>query len=721
MSELTWLNPEGSLGKYVSYTKLALQFYVDSDNLSSIISYKLLSGELPQGIATDPVYINEFGLLTGTLEDIVNESSYNFTVRATDQFGSIKDRTFSLTVAASALPLFTTPPGSLMNILDCTFVNKKIEYSNPNSDNIVTVSLSSGTLPPGLYVRPDGVIAGYAKPPLAGISTPITKTYNFTLRLDSILGSDTRQYSITIRNQNLTIPPNSRTPAIFNISPSYFPISMTDPYNSFYTPNGTLPTIRANEYFTFKIIGHDFENAPLTYYFNNLPPGLSGNSSTGWITGKVNTGSIGIFNYEFTVFVAKRAKPTIRSLKATFRVTVTNNVVQDIVWKTDSSLGTIVSGAVSNYKLEATSSKTLNYRILNGNLPNNLKLLDTGEIVGKVAFEPLTRLLDNNVETKFTFTVEAYSTIYPLLKSQRTFELSTLQYFSDPVENVYLKASPSLSGKTILKNLLNDDTVIPASSLYRANDVNFGKATNITMLHSYGLKSSSLSQYINAIQKNHYTRNIILGKIKTAVARDENNNIEYEVVYADIIDDLVNKDNTSIPLSIKYPIYINLNKGDWTVNVPGIYASYSEVNSIDYYASLSPGFLKILYPASLPNMRNRLVEEISQIVDKALLPKWMTSQQEDGNVLGFVQAWVICYTLPGKSKAIAENISKNYSLNMIDFTVDRLFVDKSNTYNYNTNLQIPAWTSLPSATPYPDPTDEKDLVVLFPRENILPK
>ena len=100
----------------------------------------------------------------------------------------------------------------------------------------------------------------------------------------------------------------------------------------------------------------------------------------------------------------------------------------------------------------------------------------------------------------------------------------------------------------------------------------------------------------------------------------------------------------------------------------------------------------------------------------------MTSQQADGNTLGYTQAWVICYTKPGKSVLVKENIQTNwpYTLNQINFEIDRFSVDKSATYDYDNNLNPPAWTGLPSASPVPNPLDSKDFYVLFPRQTILP-
>jgi hypothetical protein len=124
-------------------------------------------------------------------------------------------------------------------------------------------------------------------------------------------------------------------------------------------------------------------------------------------------------------------------------------------------------------------------------------------------------------------------------------------------------------------------------------------------------------------------------------------------------------------------------------------------------------------------MRNRVAQVIGQEYDSRLLPLWMTSQQENGGTLGYTQAWVICYAKPGFANAIKTDIEAStiiwpYTLNQINFKIDRFSVDKSETYDYDNNLNPPAWTELPSATPVPNPLDSRDFYVLFPRETILP-
>jgi hypothetical protein len=267
----------------------------------------------------------------------------------------------------------------------------------------------------------------------------------------------------------------------------------------------------------------------------------------------------------------------------------------------------------------------------------------------------------------------------------------------------------------------------------------------------YGVYAADLQKYLQAVMINHYWRNIILGEIKTAVARNATGEIIYEVVYSEVIDNIENHeltgtttgDNDDDPPYVIWNTPINLNLGPWYTSITDIFASYELVLGQQYYTSLTPGFVRTVYPNSLLNMRNRVADVVGQEFNSNLLPLWMTSQQANGGTLGYTQAWVICYTKPGFAGEIKNNIQTlwPHTLNEINFEIDRFTVDKSETYNYvdtktlvaeddlilttESNVVIgtefsDAWLSLPSAVPTPNPLDSEDFYVLFPRQTIIP-
>ena len=486
--------------------------------------------------------------------------------------------------------------------------------------------------------------------------------------------------------------------------------------------NAQLGTFLSDNYFAFKLIGYDFDGNVINYFVSSLPQGITYDSTTGWITGTPMMSSPGINTYSFTAQVVKAGNTGIVSPVFNFAFNLSLDIIGNITWVTPEDLGTIYNETLSTLKVFAISDTNLEYRLTSGSLPPNLTLLPNGEITGIVASQPTDALLNVGEQTSFTFTIQAYSPNFGIVQSSKTFTVNVYQEYSQPTDILYIQAAPSINDRNILRTLLDSEALIPTDLLYRPTDVNFGKATSVIYEHAYGIFASNIQEYIASVTQNHYWRNITLGELKTAVARDNDNNIIYEVVYSEVIDNLVNPQGVSVPSSIYWPISIDLGLGPWYTSVTNIFTSYVELLNQQYYTSLTPGYARTLYPNSLFNMRNRVASVLGQVLNSTLLPVWMTSQQLNGSTLGYTQAWVICYTTPGNAETIKTNIKTNwpYTLNQINFNIDRFTVNKSTTYNWENTLIPPAWSGLPSATPVPNPINSQDFFVLFPRATILP-
>lgn len=833
MAQPIWSTPPGSLGTFPSGVLLEQTLVATAVLPAVSVTYQLLSGSLPTGLR-----VTEEGVIYGIPILVTEEITTTFAVRATDNYGNIRDRTFSITVSGSAIPSFVTPGGTILSTNDSVWVELQLLYDNPIVSNPIKINLLEGNLPPGLEIDEQGLIRGYAAPPMVSVTLPTVttaatitdtsnsitclsttgfspgrpvtftgsvfggldagttyyiktvtssttftisttqngptlsltsdtgfmtvnvpaiavgqptiRTFSFTLQLSSPLGGDISSYSITVINQNTPIsqggpgyPANTRLPTIYNTRPATYNLTNADPYYGYYVLppadsgyNDTYPpsdpafigTIQSDNYFAFKIIGHDFDGNPLSYVYSGLPLGLVGNTSTGWITGTPMISAEGINQYGFGVAVYKEANPTIQTPFFSFSFNLANNVTGVVTWVTPNNLGSIFNGTISTKSVLAVSDVEIEYRIIDGQLPPNLTLLSNGEITGYVANQPTSQLLPQGATTDFVFKIQAYSPKYPAVVSEKVFTLTVVQEYSQPTDILYIKAAPSIADRRIIQTLLDNDTLIPPEYLYRPSDVYFGKATDIIYEHAYGIYTSDIDEYLAAVTKNHYWRNITLGEIKTAVAKDDAGNVIYEVVYSEVIDNLLNPQGISVSEEIYWPRPIDLSLGPWYTSVTDIFTSYANIFGQEYYTSLTPGYARNLYPNSLFNMRTRVAQVLGQEYDSRLLPQWMTSQQANGSTLGYTQAWVICYTKPGFAETIKNNITNlwvqpdgiPYKLNQINFRIDRFSVDKSITYNYDKNTSPPAWTGLPSATPVPNPLDSKDFYVLFPRQTILP-
>jgi hypothetical protein len=720
MANITWITEKGNIGLFPSNSELSYNLIAESTIDGMTLQYKLLNGQLPIGTNDKPITFSTTGQLNGIPKIVDVETNYIFTVRAYDALGNISDRTFSIKINNAQIVNIITPSGTLFSTDDSVYIDYQIDVYNPITSNNYRLVISSGDLPAGLQMSEQGRITGYCAPPFSVTGAPTIKTISFTVQLTSDLGFDTKTYSIIVANHTVSNPANTRTPVILNNKPLVLPVDPTDNYFGYYTNiTNTLPVAQSNNYFSFKVIGYNFDNDSITYQYSILPPGLSGNPNTGWITGTPTIPNNSISNYKFSVIVAKTNIPTIKSQPETFSLTISNNMVQDVQWVTDNNLGNIDNGSKCELYLEASSVHSLNYRVVSGSLPPNVSLLTNGQLTGTIPFQANSEgLMQLGDTVSFNFTISAYNEQFPILSSEREFTLTVYQKYDKPLENIYFKASPSILGRQIIQSLLTDETLIPTEYLYRPDDNNFGKAENVKFVHIYGIESANIQTYLDAITYNHYYRKLILGEIKTAVARDDNGTIIYEVVYSEIIDPLIRPDGVALPQRIIWPTKIPLDEGPWYTAETNINISTSNIfTSYDY------GTIRTLYPGSITNMRTELLANMNNNTNQDLLPKWMTSQQVNGNTLGFINAWVICYTLPNYSTTIKNNINNNwqYKLNIIDFSVDRLLVDKSTTYNYNTNLTVPSWTELPSNTPTPDPEDTYDIAVLFQQKTILPK
>jgi hypothetical protein len=717
--------PAGSILNTLDSVWVELPIEYSNPDSTNQVVVELQEGILPTGLEINPAGVIRGYAIPPTVNVTLTEvetnatlsdgTSYLITCTSTTQFTVGRPVIFTTTVFGGVVE------GETYYIRTINSTTTFTIAATQNGD-VFSLTSASGSMTVTL--------------PAISFGQPTIRTYSFILRLSSNLGGDTITYSITVVNQNTPVSQggpgytiNSRIPTILNTRPKTFIITDNDPYSGYYilppvspTVNAFIGTIRSGEYFTFKIIGYDFDGSSLTYEYVNLPVELTGDTETGWITGTPTLNSTGLSTFNFAVNVYKTDNTSIGTTNFNFSYNLSNEITDTIIWSTPSDLGTIFNSTISTLNVVAIADTELSYRITSGALPPNLLLLDNGEITGIVANQPTDTLLEQNVETVFTVTIQAYSALYPVVQATKTFTITVIQEYTQPTDTLYIKAAPSINDRNILNTLLTSETLMPEAMVYRPNDIYFGKATSIIYEHAYGIYSSEIDEYLAAVTQNHYWRNITLGEIKTAVAKNSLGEIIYEVVYSEVIDNLINPSGVSIQQEIYWPRPIDLQLGPWYTSITDIFTSYDTVLGQDYYTSLSPGYAQLLYPNSLFNMRNRVGQVVGQEFDSRLLPLWMTSQQANGGTLGYTQAWVICYTKPGFAEVIKTNINSNwpYTLNQINFRIDRFSVDKSETYNYDKRLNPPTWTGLPSATPVPDPLDSKDFYVLFPRQTILP-
>jgi hypothetical protein len=297
----------------------------------------------------------------------------------------------------------------------------------------------------------------------------------------------------------------------------------------------------------------------------------------------------------------------------------------------------------------------------------------------------------------------------------RRFTITVDRAYNEPYESLYVKCMPPQQDRNIISSILQNQGIFSQDLLYRPDDSNFGVAKNVSYVHAYGLSTATLDTYVTSLQLNHYPKQLTLGNIKTAQALDSSGNVVYEVVYSEIIDDLVNNQGVSVgkEVTLAYPVTDPLDGS-------------TEITTV--------------YPNSLDNMRNQVIDTVGLV--GRILPMWMTSRQANNQVLGYVPAWVIAYVKPGQSGRVKYQYEQTYGdiLNIIDYDVDRYELDRSQTHLYNPATQH--WIPTPpqattfdrstketvfdgGATDFNAPadrwtnTDAYDKYLVFPKTNIL--
>jgi|694.fasta_scaffold41318_7 hypothetical protein len=262
------------------------------------------------------------------------------------------------------------------------------------------------------------------------------------------------------------------------------------------------------------------------------------------------------------------------------------------------------------------------------------------------------------------FTIKATS-IDGTISATKEFTIIVRPRNLAPYENVYFKALPSYTARNSWANITKDETIFPSELIYRPDDTYFGVQQSFKSLFLSGLAASTAETFVSAINRNHYFKRLNFGQIKTARAVNENGDVDYEVVYVDLIDEQ-SFGTAGPPLEVQLTI-----------------ANSFLFNNQAY---------NIIYPNSFPNMQKRLENGIGY-TNRSTLPGWMTSVQEDGMVLGLIRCVVLAYTKPGASKLIAYRLENSgFEINSIPFIADRYQWDNylSRFYNTETNSFEPS-------------------------------
>jgi hypothetical protein len=688
MAQPVWITPPGSLGTIAEgiFYQIPLRAY--EPEVGETVYYELIAGKLPPGIQCEATGLiagvpGAIANVQGVPQEVNRDVTSKFAVRAYTKktIGSqqvvnrLADRTFTITVTGPDAPRFTTPAGTVATYFDGSQVlGLQIDYTDTDPDEIIVIRLIAGQLPPGLTLSTSGLISGFIAPDTS-TNAPVNFTYEFVLEITDGVNSDLRTFNIVVYNRNSMTADNTdltsdNTFVTADVTPVRIPILLT--------PQGSIGTVKNNNFFAFQFDGIDLDGDPIGYILvlsSDEVPGLTLDLESGWLYGYIPDLGLTENVYEFQIEVYKLNDPIYISEPYSYSLTVTGDINGEIIWETPSNLGTIVNGATSTLYVRAVNrgGLALQYQLLSGSdssLPQGLQLLPSGEIAGRCSFNTFT--LDNGTTTfdvtpqngisrpttfdlVFSFVVQVTS-LNGVVNVTRTFSITVIRRYQTPYNNLYVQAMPPEDDRELINSLLQNSDVFIPDLIYRPTDLNFGVATRVIYMHAFGLTPTTLEDYYSSLYENHYWKNLVLGNIEVAQARNAQGEVIYEVVYSRVIDNLLNDAGQSVSKQVNLAFPIN------------------ETDSTE---------ISVVYPNSLINMRDQVIDTVGQVGN--VLPLWMLSKQADGRVLGFTPAWVLAYAKPTKGEQIAYNIRTQFGsrLNLVDFKVDRYELDALLTKNWD--------------------------------------
>lgn len=742
MAAPVWYTTQSNLG--VIQEGQFYQFPLDArDPSSNAITYSVVSGKLPDGIElanNGTIFGNPRKVVQGVPVEVSRDVSSKFTVRAKSTDNIVNDKTFKLTVTGQDVPVWQST-SFLGNYIDFQYINKKLEVIDPDSDDTLTYELLSGDLPPGTTLTTDGYVQGFIQPQLVqgsssagsfdatgvGFDTTLfdfgagvgsySRMYRFVARVSDGKAFIVKEFSVYVYGAfDLKADTDILTADLddgliqADTSSEYGPIIRH--------ADSSIGTFLHDNKFNFKVDAVDYSGADITYSIyagdaaydqagfdaelfdaieGEMPAGLTIDPGTGWIHGQLPFLNVVTKTYNFIVKASRTSDPDNFFDTHEFSMTLVSNKDLNITWITPEDLGIIQAGSVSTLYVEAQNKDKANliYELeTNSKLPQGLYLNSSGEITGRVSFKTFqldggTTTIDTSnttIDGTYNFIIKARDNTGTLY-STKTFKVVVKNEYSSPYEDLYIDLLPSSIDRKVWEDMIFNRQDIPDTDLYRSTDIYFGRQENARMLFLPGLPANTLHEYFKAVYRNHHEINLRFGDFKYAKATDNNNNHIYDVVYVDVLDRFDPPAGLTANLEITYD----------SINNPITADEAADIGNINLKAGANNN--KKLYPASIQRMKSR-VENYLGIMDSRTLPRWMTSVQEDGTVLGYTPACVVAYLKPGAGKRILYYLQINQALqlNKIKFTVDRYVVDQYFSKNFDKTVNPQAWNQSAETT-----------------------
>jgi len=751
-----WTTTAGKLASIDEQSAFSLQLEANTSD-STAITYSLIAGSLPAGMSItstglltgSPAEVAKRTLYTfvvrATAGSAITDRSFTLDVSGADapSFTTVAGQlnkplsTVYTTDSSSTTDstLSTADTTGNVTVLDGSYIEYDIVATDTDTaagQNLV-YEVVQGSLPPGVTMTLNGKISGVVElaiddaygpqggydfdafPDYSALTpsdggeptnkkniydrTVVSKSrsvnYDFIVRVTDGVSSADRNFNIFVYSADYWIVSNSQVTIDQTIlTDNSITMDLHTGRPPVFTTESDLGTFRHDNAVVIRIDVSDFDplQADLEYSITAgaLPTGLSIDLNSGEIYGTLASQSAVEVDHTFTVRANRVVATGLNTFsERTFTMKVIGEINIGIAFTTPAIIGTLTADIPSTLSIVAVTeeaNRVLSYSVTSGSLPTGITLSDAGNLIGTIDpsdFSDSTRA--------FTFTVTV-SDQYQSAATSQEFTLNiSIPYTTVEYGNMTGHAT-SFIDQNIFYNIAQDPNINSPEYVYRPEDPTFGMRNKAEMLLLAGLEAQTLTAFQQQMEQNHAPKTLYFGDIKTAEAK-EDGVVKYEVVYAEMIDNMVNSKGESVASSIKlrdaiakpmlgprasstnattdYQEYEITTDGGLSFSTAGSKVRYANQLSADL------GFFTHLYPNAVANMRSRMKSLGNK--EYTYLPLWMRTTQSDTLApLGYVMAVPICYCKPGTSARLKKRIEdKKIEFKNIQFTIDRYAVSKS--------------------------------------------
>ena len=574
---------------------------------------ELIAGTLPPGLR---IYQKN---IIGTPIQVERTTTFTFVLRATLN-NIIEDRTYKIIVTGADDPLWKTAEGRLPignspinnryfildnEIIDFQLVATDVDLPADKSLEF-WIDKGDGELPPGISLSKTGKISGVVEPLLAldkrskagqydtanydmylhdfsnksslfyqGQIIPnyvynppkkLNRFYEFKASVSDGLAVVKRNFIIYVVGEDFLRADN----IVVQVATGVFTADNTYIRTPVWITPGDFGYRRANNYITLflEVLKNENQEGAINYKLmptnddgtnSVIPPGMTIDSNTGEVAGRVAYQPAVTKEYKFTVraelLLTENNTITVATFKdKTFTVNLLGEVDSSILWTSKTKLGTIPANQISVFKVQGTTTvpdAPLFYTLTSGSLPPGLTLQYNGEITGTVVqfgdsekdgltfFDNDDMTFDNDttsIDRTYTFTVEA--------KDRFGFSATTKKFTIDVIDdddrqytNLFMKPFLKESKRDAYRDFVSNPANFPPTKVYRPNDPNFGLQREIKILAYAGIETKTINEFAIASQKWHKKRRFNVGALKSAVAKTPGTQeVVYEIIYVELID-----------------------------------------------------------------------------------------------------------------------------------------------------------------------------------------